>query len=292
MTDQLVVVVVAYNSASIIEGLLDSLPAALPGVDYGVIVVDNASVDDTCDVVARRADCRLLQAENLGYAAGINRGVSERPGASAYLVLNPDVRLAPGFARPALETLELPGTGIVAPRVIRADGSLDLSLRREPTLLRALGLTKLGHPLFAEHVTDPSDYDEPQVVDWALGAVLLVSGQCHRALGGWDESFFLYSEETDFCLRARDAGYLTRYDPRPQALHIGGQSGQDDRTHSLQIVNRVELFRRRHSAPAVLAYWFLGILSELSWLARGHSQSKASVKALLRMCRADRRFRG
>jgi GT2 family glycosyltransferase len=292
VTDQLVVVVVAYNSASIIEGLLDSLPAALPGVDYGVIVVDNASVDDTCDVVARRADCRLLQAENLGYAAGINRGVSERPGASAYLVLNPDVRLAPGFARPALETLELPGTGIVAPRVIRADGSLDLSLRREPTLLRALGLTKLGHPLFAEHVTDPSDYDEPQVVDWALGAVLLVSGQCHRALGGWDESFFLYSEETDFCLRARDAGYLTRYDPRPQALHIGGQSGQDDRTHSLQIVNRVELFRRRHSAPAVLAYWFLGILSELSWLARGHSQSKASVKALLRMCRPAGWFRG
>ncbi len=255
-------------------------------------MVDNASVDDTCDVVARRADCRLLQAENLGYAAGINRGVSERPGASAYLVLNPDVRLAPGFARPALETLDLPGTGIVAPKVIRADGSLDLSLRREPTLLRALGLTKLGHPLFAEHVTDPSDYDEPRVVDWALGAVLLVSGQCHRALGGWDESFFLYCEETDFCLRARDAGYLTRYDPRPQALHIGGQSGQDDRTHSLQIVNRVELFRRRHSAPAVLAYWFLGILSELSWLARGHSQSKASLKALLRMCRADGRFRG
>jgi len=123
------------------------------------------------------------------------------------------------------------------------------------------------------------------VVDWALGAVLAMSRTCYDTLGGWDQSYFLYSEETDVCLRARDAGLLTIYEPRSVAVHIGGASGRGSRTHAMQIVNRVRLHRRRHGVVASWCYFWLTLASELSWLARGHRASGAAIWALLRPAR-------
>jgi N-acetylglucosaminyl-diphospho-decaprenol L-rhamnosyltransferase len=201
------------------------------------------------------------------------------------LVLNPDVRLHPGAVPALLAALALPHTGIAAPKVLEPDGSLALSLRRDPSLGRALGLGRTGRPGLSEYVTDPREYDAPHVVDWALGAVLLVSRECHDRLGGWDESFFLYSEETDLCLRARDLGLLTRYTPDAVAEHIGGASGQSHSTHVMQIVNRVRLYARRHGVWSAWCYWGLTMLSELSWAARGNRQSWSAMAALLRPSR-------
>jgi GT2 family glycosyltransferase len=211
-------------------------------------------------------------------------------------VLNPDVRLDPGAVRALVSALERPGVGIAAPRVRSEDGTLDRSLRREPTLLRALGLSRLDRPAFSEHVQEPEAYERAGPVAWALGAVLAVSAECARAVGEWDESYFLYSEETDYCLRAGDLGWRTWYTPKAGAVHVGGASGRDDFTHTLQIVNRVRLFRRRAGPVAGAAYFGLTVLSELSWIARGHRQSRASVRALLRpstrpaVLGPDRRF--
>jgi GT2 family glycosyltransferase len=274
-------VVVTYNSAHVIDGLLDSLGPALDGIGSDTVVVDNSSTDDTVEVVRRRTDCRLVQAPNLGYSAGINRGVASSTGTGPILVLNPDVRLELGSVRRLLEALRLPRTGIVAPRVLDADGSLVPSMRREPTLARNLGLGRTGHPVLSEYVEEPDWYDTPGISDWALGAVLLVSRECHDAVGGWDESFFLYSEETDFCLRAKDRGFVTRYTPEAVATHIAGQSGRSPRIHAMQILNRVRLYRRRHGAVASAAYYALSVLSELSWVLRGHRNSRGALKALL-----------
>jgi N-acetylglucosaminyl-diphospho-decaprenol L-rhamnosyltransferase len=109
-----------------------------------------------------------------------------------------------------------------------------------------------------------------------------MSRTCFDAVGGWDESFFLYSEETDLSLRAADIGMLTRYEPRSVAVHIGGQSGQNNATHSMMIINRVRLYRRRHGLVASWCYYILTVLSELSWYARGHPQSRFAVVTLLR----------
>lgn len=275
------VVVVTHNSAHVVGDLLDSLPDALGGLPAQVVVVDNGSSDDTVRVVRGRDDCRLVTQANTGYAAGINRGVQALGGAGPILVLNPDVRLMPGSVRSMVALLEQAGAGIVAPRVLYPDGTLEWCLRREPTLLRAIGLGATGRPGLDEFVRDPLVYERPQVADWALGAVLLVSRTCHEALHGWDESYFLYGEETDFCLRARDLGLATCYDPDATAVHIGGQSGQSTRTHVMQIVNRVRLYRRRHgSAPSSL-YLALAVLSELSWIVRGNPASAEAVRALL-----------
>ena len=220
VTCDLGIVVVTYNSEHVVSGLLDSLTAGLAGVEADVIVVDNDSIDGTVTLLECRDNVVVLRSENHGYAAGINRGVAELPDAKAILVLNPDVRLAPGAVPALLASLQLPNTGIVAPRVVDGHGALHRSMRREPTLGRALGLGRTGIPWLSEYVSEADAYAQPQVADWALGAALLISRHCFDALGGWDESFFLYSEETDFCLRARDMGLLTRYTPAAEVMHI------------------------------------------------------------------------
>jgi GT2 family glycosyltransferase len=112
-----------------------------------------------------------------------------------------------------------------------------------------------------------------------------MSRKCYDTLNGWDETYFLYSEETDLALRARDAGLLTRYEPRAVAVHIGGQSGRTHRTHAMQIVNRVRLYRRRHGALASWCYYWLAVANELSRVPRGHPESWSGALALLRPAR-------
>jgi N-acetylglucosaminyl-diphospho-decaprenol L-rhamnosyltransferase len=278
----LAVVIVTYNSAREIGDLLDSLPGALDGCTAEVVVVDNGSTDGTADLVAARDDCQVVRSANVGYAGGINRGVREAGPASAILVLNPDVRLTPHSVPPLLAALQEPGTGIVVPQLRAPDGSLEPSLRRTPTLLRAVGLEKTGMAAVSERIISPAEYRYPHVVDWAQGAVVLISRDCFDKLSGWDESYFLYSEETDFSLRARDLGLLTRYEPGSLAVHIGGASGRNNKTHSMQIINRVRLYRRRNSVLAAWCYYWLTIASELTWVARGHPQSWFAIRALLR----------
>jgi N-acetylglucosaminyl-diphospho-decaprenol L-rhamnosyltransferase len=281
MQPDLDIVIVTYNSRDVIGGLLDSLPAALDGLTADVVVVDNGSTDGTAELVAEREGCRLVRSVNVGYAGGINRGVREAIPAEAILVLNADVLLQAGSVLPLLEVLAEQDVGIVVPQIRSPQGTLDLSLRREPSLLRTLGLTSTKLAIFSEYVTKPIDYTCPRVVDWALGAVLLMSRKCYDALGGWDESYFLYSEETDLLLRARDIGMLTRYEPRSVAVHIDGQSGRNHKTHSMQMINRVRLYRRRHGIIASWCYYGLLIVNELSWVMRGRRESWSSVTALL-----------
>ena len=276
------VIIVTYNSAHVVGDLLDSLPAALGGLTADVVVVDNESTDETVKLLESRDDCRVVRSTNVGYAGGINRGVREASGADAILILNPDARLHECSVPLLLKALSEPHTGIVAPQVRSADGGLEPSLRRKPTLLRALGLTWTGIALLSEYVRETSEYARPHVVDWALGAVLIMSRECFDALGGWDESYFLYSEETDLSLRARDLGILTRYEPRSVAVHIGGQSGRNDKTHAMQIINRVRLYHRRNGFVASWCYYWLTIVSELSWVMRGHRQSRFAILSLLR----------
>jgi N-acetylglucosaminyl-diphospho-decaprenol L-rhamnosyltransferase len=278
---QVIVVVVTYNSAHVVHDLLDSLPAAFGDISRDVIVVDNASTDSTVAELHGRSDCRVVIAENLGYSAGINRGVREGAPAQAILILNPDVRLHPGAVGPMLAALADPKVGIVAPQIRNSDDSLHFSLRREPTPLRAIGLNRTGLPAFSEYVNDPDVYRSATDVDWALGAVLLMSRECYDGVNGWDESYFLYSEETDLSLRARDLGWLTRYEPGSIATHIGGASGQSPRIHAMQIVNRVRLYRRRNGRWGAYLYFGLTVLSELSWAARGHRDARFAVTCLL-----------
>jgi N-acetylglucosaminyl-diphospho-decaprenol L-rhamnosyltransferase len=282
LTPDVTIVIVTYNSRALIGGLLDSIPGALAGATAEIVVVDNDSRDGTAAYVAERDDCTLIRSSNVGYAAGINRGVMESQRAGAILALNPDIILRPGSIPPMLRALRREGTGIVAPQVRNGEGDLSLSLRREPSLLRSLGLTATRFGAFSEHINKRSLYAAPCIVDWALGAAILMSRECYTQLGGWDETYFLYSEETDLCLRARDKGFLTAYEPSSVVVHIGGQSGQDRRTHSMRCINRVRLYRRRHGIAAAWCFLVLTAAFELRWALRGRRESWTAIRALVR----------
>ena len=280
-TIDVVAVVVTYNSATVVEALLNSAPDAFGDLTYRMVVVDNGSTDETVAIVSARDDCVVVPSTNNGYAAGINRGAATMPRARAILALNPDVVLGSGSVPSMLAALTPQRVGIVAPLVRNEDGTTFRSLRREPTLRRGMGLGRTNRAALSEYVSDPAAYTRAHAVDWALGAALLVSRECHEQLGGWDESYFLYSEETDFCLRAADQGFATWFEPAAAVVHIGGASGQSATTHVIQAVNRVRLYRRRHSSVAGFAYLALSVLGELSWWARGNPRSSAAVHALL-----------
>ena len=296
--------VVTWNSSKVVDGLLDSLDAGFEGLGWQVIVADNDSADDTVAKVERWAaghpgvNCLVVSTGgNLGYAGGINAALAKADRYDAALVLNPDIRLHVGSVRRMYDLLDSgpqapasaathPRTGIVVPRIVDEQGNLAHSLRREPTFLRLLGEATLGAragrlaPL-GELVLDESTYARPAVADWATGAAMLISRACLDECGLWDESFFLYSEETEFALRARDHGYLTRLAPQATATHIGGESRVNPELWTLLMSNKIRLYRRRHTLPASVAYWAAALLREAPRAAIGHERSRRAVKALL-----------
>lgn len=276
------VVIVTYNSEACIGALLESL---VDNTYHSIVVVDNGSTDSTVQVVESQGSVRLVRSRNDGYAAGVNRGIQAEPGADAYLILNPDVVVGRGLVEGLVGALDDDTVGIAVPRVLGPDGHRQDSLRREPSILRAAGMNWTGIGLFSEYVSGDDQYRVSRDADWALGAALLIGRECLDAVGPWDESFFLYSEETDFCLRARDQGWRTRYVPEAVVTHLGGGSGRNDVTHTMQVVNRVRLYARRHSSFAAYTYFALNVASELSWIVRGRHESKASVLGLIRPSR-------
>ncbi len=106
--------------------------------------------------------------------------------------------------------------------------------------------------------------------------------------GPWDESFFLYSEETDFALRARDAGFVTRYDPRAHAVHLEGDSRRNPALWALLACNRVRLYRRRHGRAATTAFYAAVLAREASRAVLGRRPARAAVRALLALPAAAR----
>ncbi|SDY60725.1 Glycosyltransferase, GT2 family [Amycolatopsis xylanica] len=271
MATPLAVVIVTYHSEAIIEDCLRSVLTELGDDDSArIIVADNASTDRTLELVAATAPLAQIIAlrSNGGFGAGVNAGFAAAEGHDV-LVLNPDVRLRPGSVKALRDRLATPGTGIAVPLLVDEAGETQLSLRRRPTTLRALGETLLGGtrsgriaPL-GELIVDKSRYQRSGTVDWATGAAWLISAECRAAIGMLEERYFLYSEETDYHLRAGDHGFAVRNEPAAVAVHIGGEQSTSPTLWALSATNRVRLRRERDGLPAAVAMWFAVFANEL-----------------------------
>jgi N-acetylglucosaminyl-diphospho-decaprenol L-rhamnosyltransferase len=282
-------IVVSYNSSDDIGGLLDCIPAAAAGLRVRTIVVDNDSADAavTEKIVAGYPDAVFVPAGgNLGYAGGVNVGRRYCGGTSAVLILNPDVRLAPGSIRLLFDQLRDPSVGAAVPLMRDEAGHVSPSLRREPTLPRALGDALLGarwpgRPAgLSEMVWDDAAYHQVGAVEWATGAVLLISAAADAAVGPWDdERFFLYSEETDYCRRLREAGWSIRYVPDAQVMHEGGGSETGAHLVALLTVNRIRYYRKYHGRLASAG--FRGVVALNEALRASRPASRVALKAVL-----------
>jgi N-acetylglucosaminyl-diphospho-decaprenol L-rhamnosyltransferase len=286
---ELTVIVVTHNSGRLLESHLAALPAAAGGSRLEVVIVDSGSSDDSLGTAARLLPGVLTidLGANLGYAAGINAGVAGRALHGPVVVLNPDTLPAPGALRALAAGLATPGTGICVPRLVNDEGSTQHCLRRRPTVLRALGEAVLGgrsgrFDALGETIHDPARYEVSSEVDWAGGAALAMSVDCLRAVGPWDESFFLYSEETDFQLRAAEVGFSTRYVPEAVVMHRGGDSHVSPMLFSLLTVNRVRLQRRLSGPVRNAGYRSAVALNCGLRTCTGSRPHRAALKSLFR----------
>jgi N-acetylglucosaminyl-diphospho-decaprenol L-rhamnosyltransferase len=265
------IIIVTYNSAEHIGPLLASLPAGTEGLSFRCLVVDNGSVDATVEIASRIPGVICIETGgNLGYSGGVNVGRAKAGSYDSLLILNPDARLEPCCVTRLWAALKDPEVGIAFPRMVDESGELFYSLRREPSVSRALGDALFGtrfpgRPAWlSEYVRDPASYSSRGSCDWAGGAALLISAACDEAIGAWDQDrFFLYAEETDVAARARDAGFRIDYIPEACVRHWGGGSGQSESLVSLAAVNRVRYYEKRHGAPWRILFRSAVIFHEL-----------------------------
>ena len=288
-SEHVCVVIVTYNSASVLSGLLDSIPAGLKDVaSYEVIVVDNQSQDHSRQVAEDHPiqPSIIQMGRNAGYAAGINAAASVTEPDTHLLVLNPDLRLLEGAVRPLVEQVRDASVGIALPCNFREDGTVDPTIRREPSVATAWSEGVLGGRLAArlglgEMVSTGRRYEHPVPVQWATASALLISPRARRMVGDWDESYFLYSEEVDYQRRIREAGLAIVYVPQSRVMHIGGEYRANPRLYALLTSNRIRYFRRNHNALST-GFFRLGIaIGEALRVWRGPVHRKALLCALM-----------
>ena len=229
---------VSYRSARLQIDCLRSIAGerSTPGVNIRAVVVDNASGDhpDLSQAVHENGWSSwvelILAPRNGGFAYGNNLGIRRaiESGADYLLLLNPDTQVRPRAIASLVAFLEShPGIAIAGPSFENADGAEWPMAFRFPSLVSelatALGMglvtRLLGNRMVARRMSG-----DPQRVDWVSGAAMMIHARVFALMGGFDESYFLYFEETDFCFRAARAGFATWYVPASRVMHIMGQS--------------------------------------------------------------------
>jgi GT2 family glycosyltransferase len=284
----LAAVIVTYNSQDVLTGLLDSLQASLAGVEKReVIVVDNNSQDSSVEIASSHPiGVHVIQTgRNAGYAAAINIACATLDANVDVLILNPDIRLHPDTLQSMRSRLSHPGIGIVVPKIVDEADHLSFSLRRDPSILTAWSEALLGGSLcrrlgIGEVLGDAKLYEGGGQVDWATGAILLISARARQAVGLWDERFFLYSEEVDFMRRIRKAGMSVDYFPDAVAYHKGGDTRANPFLFGLSTMNRVSDYKINNGALKTKVFYMGVFFGELIRCWRG-AEHRAALDALL-----------
>jgi len=228
------IVIVNFNSTDFLLPCLKSVYEALEEVPAQIIVQDNGSGDGVSRVKAMFPQVKLSKnIHNIGFSKAVNKGLKE--GNSPYVVLlNPDTYVPLRFFERVLRYMEEnPGVGIMGPRLLNIDGSVQGSARSFPTPLTALFgrntfLTKWfpGNRMTRRNlVTIGSDGVSPMEVDWISGACMVVRRQAVNEVGLMDERFFMYWEDADWCRRMKESGWKVVYFPQASVIHsVGGSS--------------------------------------------------------------------
>jgi len=281
------VVIVTHNGREMALRTLRSARAALGDLEAEWIVADSASTDGTPEAIEREFETvEVLRVPNRGFAAANNIGIAWAQGRYV-LLLNPDIEVREGSFADLIEALDSrPDVGIASVIQRGTDGELQFSMRRFPSPARDLGesLFAAHWPLFRglqELDTRAERYRYEASTDWAVGAFLCARAEAIAAIGPMDERFFLYSEEIDWCLRARQAGWDVRHLPVMEVTHHAGRRDRGDLM--AQLAHSRSLFARKH-------HGWLGALGIHAALALGHLL-RIAARAPLAPFRAEARRR-
>jgi N-acetylglucosaminyl-diphospho-decaprenol L-rhamnosyltransferase len=259
------VVVVTYNSAEVIERCLESVG------DLPIVVVDNASADDTCARVKGRAAVVLIaNTENRGFAGAVNQGVAKMD-TDLVLLLNPDTELTSRISELESACRE-DGTGLASGKLLNAAGEdqRGFTLRRFPTpatlIFEVLGINRMlaANPVNRRYRCLDADLNRAAEVEQPPGAFLMFRREVWQRLGGFDTQFHpLWFEDVDFCKRASELGLKIRYVPEVTARHQGGHS-----------IAGIEWSCRE-------VYWYVSLLKYASKHFRPHEYRRVTAAVML-----------
>jgi GT2 family glycosyltransferase len=279
------IVIVSFRSRNTLRVTVELLSGES---DFSVIVVDNASGDGSLESVADLPAVLCAREHNDGFAAGCNAGwkLGDAP---FILFLNPDAKIDPVAVRILAAVMKSrPDIGVVAPLIRNVDGALEYSQRRFPRLASTFAQALFLHRLFPragwadEVVRDQGCYVGRRSVEWASGACLLVRRGLLVEIGGWDERFFMYREDTDLCKRVHAEGYDVILEPEAVAVHQGG--GSAPRAGLLPVLALSSLlYAEKHDsrASAALARTgiVLGSLTHAIVTSRGRAARRGHLRA-------------
>jgi len=281
-------IVVSHNGKRWLEVALGSLYAYGGGIDLDVVLVDNGA-DGSADYVERHfPEARTLRCENRGFGHANNRGL-EIADARYILFINPDTEVREGELADLVAELDRqPRVGLAGARQLRPGGSLALSIRRFPSapnmLAEALGVERIpgARRVFGERELDQREYAHQRPCDWTSGSFMLARQVALEEVGGFDERFFLYCEETDLCWRLKRAEWDVVHLPQMTICHF-----EDDRRGSAELEAQAAYarmqFARKHFPDAAADYrWAMGLRYALRvalYSLRGRRESPQRIGA-------------
>lgn len=238
------IVIVNWNTSKLLTQCLDSIYQSGLNFIFEVIVVDNASTDDSVSSVSDRfPQVHLIVNErNLGFAKANNQGIKICKG-RYFLILNSDTLVLPGTLEALISMADVDHTiGVVGPKLLNMDGSLQKSWSSFPTLLSEL--TGQNFRVRRRILQFADAYE----VDWIMGACMLVRADILNDVGMLDEEYFMYSEETDWCYRIKKTGWKVLYISNVAIYHLGG--GSADRSSFMQLTllyySKILFFRKHY----------------------------------------------
>jgi GT2 family glycosyltransferase len=226
------IVIVSWNVRDLLRNCLASIFATSPD-RLEVIVVDNASSDASVTMLRDEfPQVRLIANEdNRGFPAANNQGLDAAQG-RCVMLLNPDTEVREHALARVIEYLDAHGdVGAIGPQLLNSDGSVQSSRRRFPTFatgvfestwLQGIAPRDVLRRYYMGDVRD----DAPHEVDWLMGACIVVRREVLESVGGFDEAFFMYSEELDWCRRIKSAGWKIMYLPEAKVMHHSGKSSE------------------------------------------------------------------
>jgi N-acetylglucosaminyl-diphospho-decaprenol L-rhamnosyltransferase len=263
MSVDVAIVIVNYNVRDLLRTCLQTVLAS-EGVTYAVIVVDNASTDDSVAMV--RAEFPQVQVianqENVGYPAANNQGLralgvlNEQDAPRYALLLNPDTELPPDGLAYFVRYMDDPANakvGVVGPKLLLPNGELDWACRRgfptpEVSMYRMLGLSRLfpRSRRFGRYNMTFYEVDELCEVDAVVGAFMMVRTAVLPTVGLLDETFWMYGEDLDWAKRIKDAGWQVIYNPAITVLHVKRASSKQNPRAQIEFYRAMPIFYYKH----------------------------------------------
>lgn len=234
MTLDLSICIVSFQSREFLRDCLNSIYSSVHDLAFEIIVVDNASGDDTGEMLVRDyPEVKLIRnPSNLGFTRPNNQALKTSQGRYA-LLLNPDTVVLPNALEQLIAFTDAHRqVGIVGPKVLNRDGTMQLQCRRSfatpwDLICYFSRLSKVfpKSPLFARYLVTYRDENEIHAADAISGACMLIRRKMMEQIGVLDEQFFAYQEDTDYCFRAHQAGWQVYYFPPAQIIHYAGRGG-------------------------------------------------------------------